>query len=109
MNIEDKHTLHSVIGGMTTDYFDFFCQECGSHINEVDFYGFDSIGIRLMTQCSGCGDTSIFKIKSSLELGPIQSTFKYGKYDFKAYDKRKFKKYKRKIEEKLSKKYYENS
>ena len=52
MNVEDKNImLHSIIGGMTTNYFDFFCKECGSHINFVDFYGLDSVGVKLFTKC----------------------------------------------------------
>jgi len=47
--------LHSVIGGMTTDYFDFFCKECGEHIYSVDFYGIDSVGVRLRSICKKCG------------------------------------------------------
>ena len=52
MNVEDKNImLHSIIGGMTTDYFDCFCKECGSNINFVDFYGLDSVGVKLFTKC----------------------------------------------------------
>jgi len=102
MNIEDKTILHSIIGGMTTDYFDFFCKECGTHIPYIDFYGLDSVGVRLMTKCDKCGEISIFKIKTTIQLGPIETTFERGKYGFKAYDKRKLKTYKRKIEDKLS-------
>jgi hypothetical protein len=74
MNIEDRTMLHSVIGGMTTDYFDFFCKECGAHIPYIDFYGPDSVGVKLMTKCGGCGLVSIFKIKTTIELGPESST-----------------------------------
>jgi hypothetical protein len=100
MNIEDKTTLHSIIGGMTTDYFDFFCKECGANIPYVDFYGLDSVGVRLLTKCVGCGAVSIFKIKKTIKLGPIETTCERGRYSFKAYDKRKLKRYKREIEDK---------
>ena len=97
MNTEKKYSLHSIIGGMTTDYFDFFCQQCGASIPRIFFYGLDSVGVRLMSRCDSCGEESIFKIKTSIPLGPIQVTYDIGKYGFKAYDKRKLKKYLREI------------
>jgi len=102
MNIENKTILHSIIGGMTTDYFDFFCKECGSNIPYIDFYGLDSVGVKMMTKCEGCGLLSIFKIKTTIELGPIETTYERGRYSFKAYDKRRLKKYKREIEDKIT-------
>lgn len=104
MNIEDKVSLHSIIGGMTNDYCDFFCKECGSHINRIDFYGLDTVGVRLFTKCPKCGLTSIFKVKISIQLGPIETTYdKYKmKYGYKIYDQRRLKSYKREIENKMS-------
>lgn len=105
MNIEDKtRRLHSIIGGLTTDYFDFFCKECGSHINCVDFYGLDSVGVKLFTKCPNCNMISIFKIKISIQLGPIETTYdKYKmKYGYKIYDQRKLKSYKKEIQNKIS-------
>ena len=102
MNIENKTMLHSVIGGMTTDYFDFFCKECGTHIPYIDFYCLDSVGVKMMAKCGGCGLLSIFKFKTTIELGPIETTYKRGIHSFKAYDKRKLKKYKREIEDKIT-------
>ncbi|MEW6738791.1 MAG: hypothetical protein ACOYU2_03565 [Nitrospirota bacterium] len=71
-------------------------------IFRIDFYGLDSVGVRLMTKCDNCGEISIFKIKTTIQLGPIETTFEKGKYGFKAYDKRKLKTYKRQIQGKLS-------
>jgi len=101
MNIKDKNILHSIIGGMTTDYFDFFCKECGSNIPYVDFYSIDSVGVKLVTKCLTCGKVSRFKIKTSIPLGPIQMTLEKGKYGYKTYDKRRLKSYKKEIENKI--------
>lgn len=101
MSVGDGKLLHSVFGGMTTDYFDFFCKECGAPIPYVDFYGLDSVGVRLMTKCDGCGLISIFKIKTTIMLGPIQVTDEFGKRSFKAYDKRRLRKYRSEIEAKV--------
>ena len=102
VNIENKQMLHSIIGGMTSDYFDFFCKECGAHIGDIDFYSIDIVGVRLMAKCKSCDSVSIFKIKCTIPLGPIQSTFSLGRNGFKAYDQRRLKRYKREIEEKCS-------
>lgn len=92
-------SLHSVIGGMTTDYFDFFCEDCGTHINSVDFYGIDSVGVRLRSKCPKCGMESIFKIKTHPPLGPIQMTEnRYGKdLGYKLFDGRRLRKHLRAI------------
>ena len=88
-------SLHSVIGGMTSDYFDFFCQACGDHIYSVDFYGVDSVGVRLRSKCPKCGMESIFKMKIHPPLGPIQMTENlYGKNrGYKLYDGRRLRKH----------------
>lgn len=101
MNIKDKTNLHSIIGGMTTDYFDFFCEKCGSHINDVDFYRIDSVGVKLVSKCLNCGQVSIFKIKTTIPLGPIQMTHERGENGYKLYDKRRLKSYKKEIENKI--------
>lgn len=112
INIEENHTLHSIIGGMTNDYFDFFCKECGSHINNTDFYSLDTVGVKLVTKCDGCGNVSIFKLKCSIPLGPIEFTVNYSltkklekkvNYGFKAYDQRQLKTYQKEIKEKIRK------
>jgi len=91
--------LHSVIGGMTTDYFDFFCRDCGAHINSLDFYGIDSVGVKLRSKCPKCEMESIFKIKTYPPLGPIQMTEnRYGKNrGYKLYDGRRLKKHLREV------------
>lgn len=63
--------VHSIVGGMTTDYFDFWCAECGSHIDRVEFYSEDSVGLRLRAVCPQCKVESIFKLKVSPPLGPL--------------------------------------
>lgn len=98
MNIEDKTMLHSVIGGMTTDYFDFFCKDCGTHIDRVDFDCYDSVGVRLMTKCKGCGESHSFKIKATVQLGPVEEKSRFPSFYFKAFTKRKLKEYKKWIE-----------
>jgi predicted SprT family Zn-dependent metalloprotease len=62
--------VHSLIGGMTSDYFDFWCQECGEHINRLKYYGEDIVGVRLQAICSKCNREFIFKIKVSPPLVP---------------------------------------
>lgn len=63
--------VHSVIGGMTTDYFDFWCKECGSHINRLSFANEDIVGVRLKATCDKCHRDFEFKIKVSPPLGPL--------------------------------------
>lgn len=99
MDRKTPKNLHSVIGGMTTDYFDFFCKECGAHIPRVDFYGIDSIGVRLRSKCQGCGTEAIFKIKTYPPLGPIEltdDTYGLGR-GYKLYDGRRLKKHLREV------------
>jgi hypothetical protein len=92
--------LHSLVGGMTTDYFDFFCKGCGGHINRIEFYGIDSVGVRLRSKCPECGLESIFKIKTHPPLGPIQMiNNRYGKNrGYKLYDGRRLKKHLREVD-----------
>jgi hypothetical protein len=43
-NISDL-SVHSLIGGMITDYFEFWCQECGENVNRLAFYSEDIVGV----------------------------------------------------------------
>jgi hypothetical protein len=99
MEIKAPNYLHSLAGGMTTDYFDFFCQGCGGHINRVEFYGIDSVGIRLRSKCIKCELEVIFKIKTHPPLGPIEMTDnRYGKNrGYKLYDGHRLKKHLREV------------
>lgn len=36
--------VHNLIGGMTTDYFEFWCEECLERINGLEYYGEDTVG-----------------------------------------------------------------
>jgi len=95
--LNKKHHVHSLIGGMTTDYFDIFCQNCDEIIEKLDFYGIDSVGVRLRAKCKKCGQESIFKLKTNPLLGPIEITDWYDKRGYKLYDGRKLKKHLREI------------
>lgn len=93
MNNKDRFShLHGLIGGLTTDYFEFYCEECGSNIPRVCFYGIDTVGVRLWTKCEKCQREFIFKIKTYPNFGPIQITDEYGNLGFKAYHRGKLKK-----------------
>jgi hypothetical protein len=85
-------SLHGLIGGMTTDYFEFFCKEFGTHMDSINFYGFDSIGVKLTAKCSSCNREYIFKIKTFPTLGPIEIVSPFNGF-FKKYDLRKLNKH----------------
>lgn len=71
MNIEKTPRMtHSLIGGMTTDYFAFWCKECGTEIPHLEFDSEDIIGVRLKSKCNGCGRESVFKINVMTPLRP---------------------------------------
>jgi hypothetical protein len=36
---------HSLIGGITTESLDFWCQECGAHIYGFRFHSQDIVGV----------------------------------------------------------------
>lgn len=56
--------FHSLYGGMTTDYFEIFCKECGIPIDEIFWDSEDkAIGCKLHATCPKCGKKSIFKFK----------------------------------------------
>jgi len=92
-----KYNFHSLIGGMTTDYLNIFCKKCGTEIEYLNFYGIDSIGVRLRAKCVKCDEESIFKLKVYPPLGPIEMTDHYDRRGYKLYDGRKLKKYLRNI------------
>lgn len=105
MNIEDKNPmLHSLIGGMTTDYFDFFCKECGAHIPHIDFDCPDSVGVRLMSKCEECGEIHSFKIKVTAQLYPVEERSRFPSFYFKAFTRRKLNEYRKRLEGKYQSK-----
>src|SRR5207249_4763684 len=100
MNIENQNpTLHGIIGGMTTDYFDFFCKECGAHIPRLDFDCPDSVGVRLMCKCEQCGEIYSFKIKVAVQLYPVKEKSKFPGFSFKALTKRDLNEYRKTLED----------
>jgi RNase P subunit RPR2 len=81
---------------MTTDYFEFVCKKCCVIIPQSEFFGIDSIGVRLRVKCDKCGEESIFKLKTTPPLGPIEmidSTYNKTKRGYKLYDGRKIRKH----------------
>ena len=65
-----KANVHSIEGGITADYLDFWCVDCGTHIPELRFYSEDAVGVRLRADCPKCNKTSIFKLKVDVPLRP---------------------------------------
>jgi predicted RNA-binding Zn-ribbon protein involved in translation (DUF1610 family) len=63
--------ISGLVGGLTTDYFDFWCENCGEHIDRLDFHSQDVVGVRLQAVCEKCGREFVFKIKVSPPLGPV--------------------------------------
>lgn len=95
--MQSDHNFHSVYGGMIADYFVVYCKECNSNIDCLDYYGIDSVGVRLRTKCNTCGLVSVFKLKVYPMLGPIERSDEYDERKYKLFDKRKLKGYLNKI------------
>jgi hypothetical protein len=83
---------------MTTNYFDFFCKECGAHISRIDFDCPDSVGIRLMCRCEQCGEIYSFKIKATVPLYPVKEKSKFPWFYFKALGRRELNEYRKTLE-----------
>jgi len=86
-----------VKGRIYTDYLNIECRECNSIIDSLDFYGIDSVGVRLRAYCSNCERESIFKLKTYPMLGPVEVTDHYNKRGYKLFDGRRLNKHLRKI------------
>jgi DNA-directed RNA polymerase subunit RPC12/RpoP len=71
MAFEKSHSVHSLVGGMTTDYFDFWCQKCDEQIDRLVFHSEDSVGVKLEAKCKKCNETMIFKVKVTPPLRPF--------------------------------------
>jgi hypothetical protein len=65
--------VHNLIGGMTTDYFEFWCEDCVERINGLKYYGEDTVGVKLKAICKKCNREYIFKIRVT---PPLTSLFK---------------------------------
>ncbi len=63
--------VHSIVGGMTTDYFDFWCNACGEHIDRLEFVSQDPVGVQLKACCPNCKELHVFKLKVSPPLRPV--------------------------------------
>ena len=55
---------------MSLDCFEFWCIDCGSHIERLEFHSRDPVGVRLNATCLRCGNETVFKIKINLPLAP---------------------------------------
>lgn len=84
-------------GRVFIDYFVIECQNCGSTIERLDFYGIDSVGVRLRAKCQNCEVEIIFKLKTYPQLGPIQTTDHYNRRGYKLFDGRRLRKHLREI------------
>jgi DNA-directed RNA polymerase subunit RPC12/RpoP len=67
---EKSSMCHSLEGCMITDYFEFWCAECGSPIDILAFHSEDSVGVKLKAICKKCNKPIIFKIKVTPQLSP---------------------------------------
>lgn len=63
-----RPTVHSLIGGMTNDYFNIWCEKCEAHIDGVQFHSEDIIGVQLKATCPVCKQEHVFKLKVSPPL-----------------------------------------
>lgn len=62
---------HSVIAGVTTDYLDFWCKECGHEFTQAwRFSSPDFIGVVLEGACEECKATVSFKLRTTPALVP---------------------------------------
>lgn len=60
--------VHTLIGGMTNDYFNLWCEECQEHIDGVQFHSEDVVGVQLRAICPRCRQEYVFKLKVSPPL-----------------------------------------
>lgn len=63
--------VHGFIGGITGDYFEFWCKECGQKVYSLEFACEDSVGVRLKAKCEKCKKDYDFKIRITQPLGPL--------------------------------------
>ena len=86
-----------ISGRISIDYFIIKCENCGAIIERLDFYGIDSVGVRLRAKCENCEEEIIFKLKTYPPLGPIEITDRYNKRGYKLFDGRRLNKHLREI------------
>lgn len=67
----DELPVHSLIGGITTDYFEFWCKECGQPVIHLEFAGEDIVGVGLKAKCEKCERDYEFKIRIIPPLCPL--------------------------------------
>jgi hypothetical protein len=63
--------VHNLIGGITTDYFEFWCEECLERINGLEYYSEDIVGVKLKALCNKCNREYISKIRITPHLVPF--------------------------------------
>ena len=63
MSFKKLPNVHTFIGGMTTDYFDFWCEKCGEHINRLKFHSEDVVGVKLEATCENVIKLQYLKLK----------------------------------------------
>lgn len=54
---------HTLIGGMTTDYFGFYCEKCKERVDPLEFLGLDPAVPKFKGICPECKDEFEFKIQ----------------------------------------------
>jgi hypothetical protein len=62
MNAKDL-MVHTIVGGMTTDYFAFFCEKCKVSIDPLEFLGLVRHTPWFRGTCPICNETFEFKIQ----------------------------------------------
>jgi len=55
--------VHTVVGGLTTDYFGFFCEKCQTRIDPLEFLGLVRHTPMFRGICPKCKSDYVFKIQ----------------------------------------------
>ena len=55
--------VHTIVGGLTTDYFGFYCERCKERIDPLEFLGLVHHMPTFKLHCSKCNDTFVFKME----------------------------------------------
>ena len=60
--IKFPQSVHSLVGGMTTDYFEFFCESCGVRIDHIEQKTEHPLVSWYEAKCPQCNTAYSFKM-----------------------------------------------